>query len=127
MRLDLEPIRSVAKPKHKRKSKKLAERGKFSKMIRDEIKEEFNNQCQECGKKGHHLHHVFPKGRGGRGVKTNALLLCNACHKDIHADNNKLKHWISVYKKKHGPNFYKDKEDLEREAWDKAVKSCQDG
>lgn len=120
-RLDLEPIRSVAKPKHKRKSRKRAERGKFSKMIRDEIKEECTGLCQECFSRGCHLHHVMPKSRGGRGIKTNALLLCNDCHKRVHADNARLKHWIEVYRERYGKNFYKDKEDLEREAWERVA------
>ncbi|MED4083893.1 HNH endonuclease signature motif containing protein [Halalkalibacterium halodurans] len=122
MRLDLEPIRRIDKPKHKRRAQKRAERGKFSKMIRDEIKKECDGLCQECGKRGHHLHHVMPKSRGGRGVKTNALLLCNECHKNVHADNARLKYWIEEFRKRFGKNFYKDREDLEREAWEKT--SC---
>ncbi|KYG28153.1 HNH endonuclease [Alkalihalobacillus trypoxylicola] len=123
MRLDLEPVRSVAKPNHKRQSKLRAQRGKFPNAVRAEIKKHFQDTCQECGGKGIHIHHVQPKGSGvGRGVFTNGLLLCNKCHRWIHDEpsQKRLKYWQEVFRKKHGPNYYKDYEDLKREAWEKS-------
>lgn len=102
----------VPKPSHKRRVKKRGDRGKFLKMVRDELKERYNNQCQMCGKLAFHIHHVQPKSRGGRNVITNGLLLCNDDHKKVHADEKLLKYWIDEFKKMYGKNFYKDKQDL---------------
>ncbi|MGE7880355.1 HNH endonuclease [Peribacillus muralis] len=103
----------VPKPRHNRRVKKRGERGKFSKMIRDEVKIRYNNQCAVCYQRGHHIHHVMPKSRGGRKVFTNALLLCNTCHKEVHAENKLLNYWIRTFKEMYGKHFYHDRDDLE--------------
>lgn len=103
----------VPKPSHNCRVKKKGERGKFSKMIRDEVKIRYNNQCAVCYQRGHHIHHVMPKSRSGRNVFTNALLLCNSCHKEIHAENKLLNHWIRTFRDMYGKHFYQDREDLE--------------
>lgn len=102
----------VPKPSHKRKAPKRGDRNKFSKYVRDQVKEHFENICQMCGGKGHHVHHTMPRSRGGRGIFSNGLLLCNDCHKLIHSKNELLKYWIEEFKKKYGKNFYKDRDDL---------------
>lgn len=81
-------------------------------MVRDEVKEKYNNQCAMCFGRACHVHHVMPKSRGGRNMLTNGLLLCNDCHKRVHADNDLLKYWIEEFKKMYGSNFYRDREDL---------------
>jgi hypothetical protein len=98
--------------KHSRRVKKRGERSKFSKMVRDAIKKKYHHQCAMCSGKACHVHHVMPRSRGGRNVLTSGLLLCNECHKRIHADNELLKQWIDEFKKMYGRNFYRDKEDL---------------
>jgi hypothetical protein len=103
----------VPKPSHSRKVKKRGDRGKFSKMVRDAVKEHFNDTCQECGGRGIHLHHVCFRSQGGRGVFSNALLLCNNCHKNVHLDNERALYWKDVFKKKYGSCYFMDKEDLE--------------
>jgi hypothetical protein len=104
---------SFPKPSHGRRVKKKGDRGKFSKMVRDEVKSYFDNTCQECGGKGIHLHHVCFRSQGGRGVFTNSLLLCNSCHKEIHLNNERALYWKEVFKKKYGSCYFMDKEDLE--------------
>jgi hypothetical protein len=106
-------FRPVPKPTHQRKAKKRGDRSKFSKMARDEIKEKYNNQCAICLRRACHVHHVLPRSRGGRNVITNGLLLCNNCHKEVHADNELLKYWINEFKKKYGSLFFMDREDIE--------------
>lgn len=118
MGLDFTP---VPKPQHKRKAPKRGERSKFSKMIRDQVKEKYNGLCQMCSKRGCHVHHVMPRARGGRNVLTNALLLCNECHKEIHANEAYLKHWIELFREEYGPDFYKDEQDLIKEYQDKRL------
>jgi hypothetical protein len=105
-------FQSFPKPSHGRRVKKRGDRSKFSKMVRDLIKEKYNNQCAQCGKNACHVHHTMPRSRGGRNVFTNGLLLCNDCHKSVHAENDLLKYWIDEFKKLYGRNFYRDKEDL---------------
>lgn len=105
----------VPKPNHKRRVKKRGDRSKFSKMVRDAVKEHFDNMCADCGGRACHVHHVMPRSRGGRNVFTNGLLLCNDCHKEAHANNEILNSWIKKFKKMYGKNFWKDREDLVRE------------
>lgn len=106
-------FQSFPKPTHGRKVKKKGDRGKFSKMVRDEIKKHFDDTCQECGGKGLHIHHVCFRSQSGRGVFSNGLLLCNNCHKRIHLDNDRALYWREVFKKQYGSLYYMDKEDLE--------------
>jgi hypothetical protein len=105
-------FRPCPKPNHKRRVKKRGDRTKFSNMVRDKVKEAFDNTCQECGGKGIHLHHVKFRSEGGKGVFTNALLLCNSCHKRIHLDNERAQYWKEAFKKKHGPLYFMDADDL---------------
>lgn len=123
------PVRSVPKPRHKRRVEKRGDRGKFSKMVRDEIKAKYNHQCAVCYQRGHHIHHVMPKSRGGRNVITNGLLLCNACHKEIHAEYKLLEHWIRQFSDMYGKHFYNDRDDLEQiyqtEIYKKSNKAVQ--
>lgn len=113
--LSQQPVRSITKPKHKRRARHRVNRGKFPEVIRKQIKDHFDNRCQECGRLGEHIHHVKPKGSGsGRGVFTNGLLLCNNCHMQIHAElsQERLKHWQKLFESMHGPTYYMDAEDL---------------
>jgi hypothetical protein len=105
-------LRAVPKPTSNRRVKKTGERSKFSKMVRDAVKEKYNGQCAICGNRAFHVHHVMPRSRGGRNVFTNGLLLCAACHKAVHEENKLLKYWINQFKDMYGKNFYKDREDL---------------
>jgi hypothetical protein len=104
---------SFPKPKHNRRVKKRGDRSVFSKLVRSEVKKHFNDACQECGGKGLHLHHVCFRSAGGRGVFTNALLLCNGCHKFIHENHERALYWREVFKKKYGNCYFMDKEDLD--------------
>jgi 5-methylcytosine-specific restriction endonuclease McrA len=116
----------VPKPSHKRRVKKRGDRSKFSKMVRDEVKEKYNHQCQECGGKGLHLHHVCFRSQGGRGVITNALLLCNECHKHIHMNPERANYWKSVFKKQYGPLYFMDEEDILYKKQQEALERCEE-
>lgn len=58
-------------------------------------------------------HHVWPRGRKGRGVKTNGLRVCWPCHDKIQTTDELLQYWISVYREKYGDHFYFDEKDWE--------------
>src|SRR5690606_19113769 len=104
----------VPKPQHKRRVPKQSNRNAFPKSVRKAIYERDNGKCQICGGIGTEIHHCVPRGRQGRGVYTNGLLLCSPCHRRIHADNELLEYWINVFADRYGPNFFRDEYDLER-------------
>lgn len=119
-------VRAVPKPQHKRRVDKRIDRNKFTKHVRDQIKDHFEDTCQMCKGRGIHIHHVQPKGSGkGRGVFTNGLLLCNKCHKKVHEDDKLLRYWKEVFKEMYGPDYYKDEEDLQKEYQDKKMREIQ--
>jgi len=91
-----------------------AERGEFDRKIVAELKEEADGQCQSCKcNPDTTTHHVWPRGRGGRGVKTNGLRLCWPCHDRIQTNEEELQYWISVYREKYGDHFWFDERDWE--------------
>ncbi|MEC0170842.1 HNH endonuclease [Paenibacillus graminis] len=56
-------------------------------------------------------HHVWPRDRKGRGVKTNGLRVCWPCHDKIQITDELLQYWISVYREKYGDHFWFDEKD----------------
>jgi 5-methylcytosine-specific restriction endonuclease McrA len=43
-------------------------------------------RCRACHRRrGDHVHHLVYRSRGGRWTTANCLLLCRACHQDVHA------------------------------------------
>lgn len=103
------------KPNHKRRAPKRGERGKFNKETRDRIIERDGGKCRECGAIGTEIHHVLYKSRGGRGVFTNGLLLCQLCHKRVHANAELSNKWVARFIDEYGDDFYQDKWDKEME------------
>src|SRR5699024_9337077 len=99
------------KPNHNRRVPKRSIRNSFDKKTRDKIFEDENNCCQSCGDKATQIHHVMPRSRGGRGVYTNGMAVCNSCHTVIHKNNKVLKHWQKLYEFVHGKDYYKDEWD----------------
>src|SRR5690625_446027 len=101
----------VPKPKFARRVPKQSTRNAFSKKVRKKIMKEENNCCQMCGKRATQIHHVMPRSRGGRGVYTNGMAICNGCHTRIHKDNDLLNYWINFYESEYGKDVYKDEFD----------------
>lgn len=101
----------IPKPKHKRRIPTQRHRNTFPKKVREQVLKETRGLCQQCNGRGTQVHHVVPRGRGGRGVYTNAMLVCNSCHHKMHQDNKLLDYWIDIYKGRFGPDFYKDEWD----------------
>ncbi|MDR0269613.1 HNH endonuclease signature motif containing protein [Paenibacillus sp.] len=90
------------------------DRGEFPKEAIAELIEESNGICQHCkDAEATTTHHVMPRGRKGRGVKTNGLRLCWPCHDKIQTDEELLQYWISVYREKYGDYFWFDEQDWE--------------
>lgn len=102
----------VPKPQHNRRAPKQSSRNNFNKSVRDAVYERDNGLCQMCMSKGTEIHHVVFKSRGGRGVATNGLTLCQHCHRKVHMNAELTDYWIEVYADRYGPGFWKDEYDL---------------
>lgn len=89
-----------------------ADRAEFPTSVVSELITETENKCQcGCGRSATSTHHVMPRGRSGRGVKTNAMRLCDICHERIQTDETELQFWIGEWTKKHGNHFWFDEQD----------------
>lgn len=92
-----------------------ADRAEFPRKVIEELIEEAGGLCQcGCGRPDHETHHVMPRGRNGRGVKTNGMRLNSGCHQRIQDDEEELQHWILIYRTRHGNYFWYDEEDWEQ-------------
>ncbi|KKD53927.1 MULTISPECIES: HNH endonuclease [Paenibacillus] len=90
------------------------ERGEFSKDVIAELIADSNGICECCKTaEATTTHHVYPRGRKGRGVKTNGLRLCWPCHDRIQTNEELLQFWISAFRDKYGDHFWFDEQDWE--------------
>lgn len=97
---------------HHKSNPSKADRSEFPNSVVKELITETEGRCQcGCGQEANTTHHVYPRGRGGRGVKTNAMRLNGACHDRIQTCDEELKHWIAIYTEMHGERFWYDEKD----------------
>ncbi|MNW51778.1 hypothetical protein D3C74_292710 [compost metagenome] len=90
------------------------ERGEFPKDVIAKLIADSNGICECCkAAEATTTHHVYPRGRKGRGVKTNGLRLCWPCHDRIQINEELLQFWISVFRDKYGDYFWFDEQDWE--------------
>ncbi|MEK4456868.1 HNH endonuclease [Paenibacillus sp. FSL R10-2748] len=90
------------------------ERGEFPKDVIAELIADSNGICECCKvTEATTTHHVYPRGRKGRGVKTNGLRLCWPCHDRIQINEELLQFWISAFRDKYGDCFWFDEQDWE--------------
>jgi len=102
----------VPKPSHNRRVPKQGVRNRFSKEVAQEIIERDDGVCQLCfSMKGTEIHHVMFRSSGGRGVKSNGILLCPYCHRLAHQEWEVAESLRLRAKKKYGDDYYKDKWD----------------
>ncbi|WP_079908246.1 HNH endonuclease [Paenibacillus sp. 32352] len=89
-----------------------ADRNEFPTKIVKELIFETGGLCQcGCGQIADTTHHVMPRGRSGRGVKTNGMRLNGKCHDRIQTNEAELQYWIAVWEKRYGPYFWFDELD----------------
>ena len=97
---------------HHQPKQSAADRGEFPRKVIEELIAEAGGKCQSClTNPDTTTHHVYPRGRGGRGVKTNGLRLCWPCHDRIQTNEEELQYWINVYREKYGDRFWYDEQD----------------
>ncbi|EJW14253.1 HNH endonuclease [Paenibacillus alvei] len=91
-----------------------ADRAEFPHDVVKELIEEADGICQcGCGRPDDDTHHVMPRGRGGRGVKTNGMRVNRFCHTRIQDNEEELQKWILIYRTRHGNHFWFDEQDWE--------------
>nr|BDD46679.1 hypothetical protein 19 [Bacillales bacterium] len=106
------PHHPVPKPSFKRRKPKRSKRNDFSPSVRKQIRSRDGELCRVCeAERANQIHHVYPRSRGGRGVYTNGLSICNVCHAEIHADNELMKDWQEIFEQRYGSDYYKDQWD----------------
>jgi hypothetical protein len=70
--------------------------------------------CQCCGQAPcTTTHHVWGRGRGGRGVLKNAYRACGTCHINIESNDELKSSIIEEYLQLHGERFWFDEQDWE--------------
>lgn len=86
-----------------------ADRGEFPASVIKRLKQEAGGRCQACKERPDtQTHHVYPRGRSGRGVLSNGMRVCDVCHTRIHANEDELQYWIAEYERRYGPCFWFD-------------------
>ncbi|WP_052098088.1 HNH endonuclease [Paenibacillus stellifer] len=94
--------------------KSSADRAVFPQKVVAELIAEAGGLCRCCrSRPDTTTHHVYPRGRKGRGVKTNGLRLCGICHDMIQTDEELLQEWISIFRDLYGDHFWFDDQDWE--------------
>ena len=86
-------------------------RGVFSKetMIKIIERDVF---CVVCGCEGQEIHHCKFKSQGGRGVYTNGVYVCRACHNKAHKHFEIAEMLRDIMIELYGVDYYKDSYDL---------------
>ncbi|MCL6605528.1 MAG: HNH endonuclease [Paenibacillus sp.] len=99
---------------HHQKGQSSKDRCEFKDDVLSEIIAESDGICPACkNAPSTTTHHVMPKGRKGRGVKTNGLRMCWPCHDTTQTNEELLQYWISVFRDKYGDRFWFDEKDWE--------------
>ncbi|GGF73194.1 hypothetical protein GCM10010912_18000 [Paenibacillus albidus] len=99
---------------HHKPGQSSKDRCDFDKDVVAELIAEQGEKCPCCKVAASNTtHHVWPRGRKGRGVKTNGLRVCWPCHDKIQTTDELLQYWISVYREKYGDHFWFDEKDWE--------------
>ncbi|WP_054954984.1 hypothetical protein [Paenibacillus dakarensis] len=101
-----------------------ADRADFPLKVVKELIEEAGGRCHcGCGLPDTETHHVMPRTRDGRGVKTNGMRVNGVCNQRFHDNEGELQHWIKVYTERHGPCFWYDEQDWEEHRRKEAIKA----
>lgn len=112
---------------HHQSNPSRADRAEFPREVIAELIKEAAGRCQcGCGLPDQETHHVMPRGRSGRGVKTNGMRLNSICHQRIQTNEEELQHWILVYRTRYGQHFWFDEQDWEEHNRKKAAEKAAD-
>ncbi|MGO4496401.1 HNH endonuclease [Paenibacillus sp. 2RAB27] len=91
-----------------------ADRAEFPKSVVKAATERSQGVCQYCKQaECKTTHHVFGRGRGGRGVLSNAYRACGNCHIKIEGNDELKNSIIDEYRILYGEYFWFDEQDWE--------------
>ena len=82
------PLTAVPRPKPRvvDQRERRAVRAQITKTVRAQVWRRDGGRCRACQRRrGTHVHHVRYRSCGGRWTTANDVLLCQACHQDVHA------------------------------------------
>lgn len=124
---EIAPWRKDILSSHQPKPSK-ADRAEFSREIVQAAIERSGGKCQRCKVNVcTTTHHVWGRGRGGRGVLSNAYRACGVCHIEIESNNNLKEEIIEQYRQLYGDYFYFDDQDWEEfNRKQAAIKAAED-
>jgi 5-methylcytosine-specific restriction endonuclease McrA len=105
------PLRSRTGLKRSRPMRKRSKPTTYTRELREWIRERDGGRCQLCGRPGHQVHHVIPRGRFYREWYTftdvhderNLMLVCFRCHNRIHSEPGVLEQAICIQEVRFGP------------------------
>ena len=80
-------LRPVPRPKPRviTQRERQAARVQIRRTIRAQVWRRDGGRCRACQRRGAHVHHLQARSRGGPWTTANCVLLCRACHQDVHA------------------------------------------
>lgn len=91
-----------------------SDRAEFPREVVAAAIERSGGKCQRCRVNTcTTTHHVWGRGRGGRGVLSNAFRVCGICHIEIESNNELKEEIIEQYRQLYGDHFYFDQQDWE--------------
>lgn len=91
-----------------------ADRAEFPREVIAAAMERSGGICQRCkANKCTTTHHVWGRGRSGRGVLSNAFRACGVCHIEIESNDELKQEIIAQYRELYGDRFYFDIQDWE--------------
>ncbi len=91
-----------------------ADRAEFPQSVVREAIENSKGICKFCGQVPcTTTHHVYGRGRGGRGVLKNSYRVCGTCHINIESNDELKSAIIEEYLQLHGERFWFDEKDWE--------------
>jgi hypothetical protein len=91
-----------------------ADRAEFPREVVAAAVERAGGKCQWCRTVScATTHHVWGRGRGGRGVLSNAYRACGSCHIEIEGNDEMKQAIIEQYRHLYGDRFWYDEQDWE--------------
>jgi hypothetical protein len=110
---ELSELKKPLFAQYERKPSK-ADRAEFSREVIAAAIERSGGRCQRCRVNPcTTTHHTVGRGRGGRGVLSNAFRACGVCHIEIESDDELKQEIITQYRELYGERFYFDEQDWE--------------
>ena len=83
----------------------------------EHVREQANGRCENCGRPGNHVHHIWAKGMGGSPIDLpiNNVNLCHVCHSIHHSGGHPTRlELIAIVEKREGWKSLEIEEEIYR-------------